>query len=149
MIEILESLQARIAEIKEFSYVGEDWGQLNYEEIPYPLSWPCALISIKEATFEDNGKSKSMTSHHKQQGFITLDITVATLKFSSQNSNSEDVQANAWEGWNYLKKIHEKLHEWRPKSFCGTLKRSSWKSVLREDGIQELHVFYTMNISNC
>lgn len=149
MIEILESLQARIAEIKEFSYVGEDWGQLNYEEIPYPLSWPCALISITEATFEDNGKSKSMTSHHKQQGFITFDITVATLKFSSQSSNSEDVQANAWEGWNYLKKIHEKLHEWRPKSLCGSLKRSSWKSVLREDGIQELHVFYTMSISNC
>ena len=44
MKQIFLSIQNRLAEIEELSYIDKDWGQLQYEQPP--VQWPCALIDV-------------------------------------------------------------------------------------------------------
>lgn len=149
MISILESIQKRISEIKEIAYVDEDWGQIDYYDTRPPVQWPCALITLNDGSFSNIGKDKNKTPSNRQQGIITLDITVANLKFTNSSFNAPKYQKEqAWEIWKLIEKIHEKLHGWRPEASSGNLIRSSWRSTRRNDAIQEIHIIYTLGLNN-
>ena len=138
MISILEHLQCRISEIKEILYVDENWGQLDYYDTRPPAKWPCALITINDGTFSSIGGNM-------QQGVITLDIAVADLKLTNTSFKSPN---KPWGIWNIVEKIHKKLHGWRPSATSGNLIRSSLRITRRDDGIQEIHIIYTLGLNN-
>ncbi|CVK17107.1 hypothetical protein Ga0061079_1169 [Apibacter mensalis] len=150
MITILKSIQKRINEIKEIAYVDEDWGQLDYYDTRPPVQWPCALITLNDGSFSNIGRDKNKTPSNRQQGIITLDITVANLKLTNTSFKSSSFQKDqGWDIWNLIEKIHEKLHGWKPDhKASGSLIRASCKSIRRNDAIQEIHIIYTLVLNN-
>lgn len=150
MITILKSIQKRISEIKEIAYVDEDWGQLDYYDTRPPVQWPCALFTLNDGSFSNIGKDKNKTPTNRQQGIITLDITIANLKLTNTSFKSPLHQKDqSWDIWNLIEKLHGKLHGWKPDNkVCGYLIRTSCKSIRRNDGIQEIHIIYTLGLNN-
>ena len=58
MKEVFKDIQQRLQTIPEFRYIGEDWGQLNFEQPP--VDWPCALIDLGNVDFSSAGMRLSL-----------------------------------------------------------------------------------------
>ncbi len=149
MKNILESIQNRLAEIKELHYIDEDWGQIDYYNPNMPVKWPIALIDITDAEYSDIGRDFNNTPHNRQQAPIAISITIANLKLTNTSYKAPQKQKDvAWSIWGVIQSIHEALHGWSPKENTNKLIRKSFKRIKRDDGIQEYNVVYTSMIQN-
>ena len=71
MKEVFKDIQQRLRTIPEFRYIGEDWGQLNFEQPP--VDWPCALIDLGNVDFSAAGM-------RSQQAEAVVNITIADIR---------------------------------------------------------------------
>ena len=147
---ILLALQNRLKEIPEIKHVDEDWGQLNLYLPDLPVQFPCILFDVKDGTFDNIGNDRSATPQARQMGRFTVDVVIGNLKLSNTSGRAPISQKNkAWAIYTLEKLVHEKLQDFRPAENCSKLIRRSFQTIRRDDGVQEKHVIYDFEVTNC
>ena len=73
MKEAFKDILKRLETITEFKYIGEDWGQLNFEQPP--VNFPCVLIDLGNAEFSSAGMKS-------QQVEAVVNITIADIRYN-------------------------------------------------------------------
>lgn len=148
--EILKAIQNKISEIPQIKYVDEDWGQLNLYGLDVPVKFPCALFDIKDGGFENMGNDRRQTPSQRQLGRFTLDLAVGNLKLTNTSGRAPQSQkSKAWEIHTLIKLVHEKLQGFSPRADCSKLIRMSAQRIRRDDGVQEYHILYGFEITDC
>lgn len=149
MKDVLQNIQNKLAEIPELKYIDEDWGQLdNYSPNP-PTKFPFALIDITNVGYANLGIDRTATPQNRQTATGSVTITVGNLKLTNTGLNAPQLQKDkAWEVWDIIEKIHQKLHGFKPTNITGALIRNDLQRVVRDDGIQEYRINYTMGMTN-
>lgn len=133
MKEVFKDIQERLKTIPEFRYVGEDWGQLNFEQPP--VDWPCALIDLGNAEFSSAGMKS-------QQVEAVVNITIADIRHQGVSSRLPSDQADkAFEIFDLIDKVNTLLHGTGGEHYS-RLCRISLKKMLREDAVREFVMSY-------
>lgn len=140
MVTLIEDIRSRLAAIAGILYIDEDWGQLDEFSQNPPVRWPCALVDVVNATPSNMGGKVQL-----------IDCTVLIrLADTRLNKTSQKAPANSRNNANAFmglaQTVYQKLHGWHgPGPHYGTLERSGFKRVLRDDGIREYQLsFRTM-----
>ncbi|PST43555.1 hypothetical protein CYV15_08750 [Riemerella anatipestifer] len=149
MKNLLQAIQNRLAEVPELKYIDEDWGQIDYYSPNMPVQWPCCLIDIQGGQFSNLGKDLSKKPKDRQNGILNIEITLANMKLSNTSFNAPNGQKNnAWEIFDWVEKVHQKLHGYAPIENATKMLRASFGRVQRDDGVQEYKVVYTVELHN-
>ncbi len=149
MKDIFIAIQQRLAESGKLKYIDEDWGQLDDYSPHPPTQFPLALVDVTDALFEEQGKDRQQLPVNRQTATTVVTITVADLKLTNTSHRAPQRQKeNAWEIWDLIDDIHKVLHGWKPTDRTGALIRTSLKRVVRDDGIQEYRISYSLGISD-
>lgn len=149
MKEILQTLQNRIAEIKEIRYIDENWGQLTYYESNMPVQFPCCLIDIGNIQYSNAGRDAKQQPQQRQIGRAGIRFTIADLKLTNTSLRAPQGQKdNAWAIWELLEQLHKKLHYFSPKTNVSPLIRLSTQHIMRDDGVQEYEIVYICEVQN-
>ena len=149
MIEVIRSVQEKLGELEALKYIDEDLGQLDYYSPNFPVKWPCALLDIISAGFEDVGKDRGKIPQQRQMGDAVLQITLANQKLSNTSSMAPLTQKNnARSIWQLMEEVHILLHGWRPEEKSGALLRRGFTRVKRDDGVQEYIIMYAFGMTD-
>lgn len=133
MKHVFLDIQEALETIRELRYVGEDWGQLNFEQPP--VDFPCALIDLGGAQFSSAGRNT-------QQVEAIVNITIADLRFNGITPNLPDREKErAFEIFDLIDKVNGLLHGHGGETFS-RLCRVSLKKMLREDAVREFVMSY-------
>lgn len=148
MKEIIENIQTKLASVTALKYVDEDWGQLDYYSPNPPVKWPCALIDISGASFEDKGWNRT-TNSWPQTGDGMVTIKIANLKLTNTSGRAPQSQKDAgWSIWDLMQDAHEAVQGFRPVPNSGALLRRGWRRIQRDDGIQEYTILYSFGMTD-
>ena len=150
MNTIIQNIQDKLTLVTGLNYVDEDWGQLDYYSPNFPVKWPCALIDVTGASFDNIGIDKTATPRNRQNSEdAILSITVANLKLTNTSSMSPQPQKDqAWSIWTLIEDIHKELQGFNPEAYAGKLIRKSFARVKRDDGVQEYTIMYSFSLNN-
>ena len=147
--DFLKTIQDKLEEVTELKYIDEDWGQLDYYSPNFPVQWPCCLIDVTGAMFSNIGNDRAAKPQNRQQGTVNVSFTFANLKLTNTSLKAPATQKNnAWKLYEIMQKAHEVLQGLRPDDHCGSLIRSGFRRVKRDDGVQQYQVIYTVGLSN-
>ena len=92
MIQTIDSVQTKLAQLPALNHIDEETGQLDYYSPNYPVKWPCALVTIINIDYEDVGKDRSKIPQQRQMGDAMLSITLADLKLSNTSKKAPNTQ---------------------------------------------------------
>lgn len=149
METILTNIQNEIAEISSLKYVDEDTGQLDYYSPNFPVQFPCCLIDLNDGSFSDVGRDLSKKPVNRQNGALSVRITLANMKLSNTSFKAPKSQKDAaWNIFGLMKEIHEKLHGFSPDVNCSKMLRKTFSRSKRDDGIQEYTIYYSFEANN-
>lgn len=149
MKTILEAIQNKLSEIKELKYIDENWGQLDYYSPNMPVQWPCCLIDLQTAQFDNIGKDFTKRPKERQNATVMIELSLANMKLSNTSFNAPTTQKNnAWQIFDWAKAIHKKLHGTTLAENSSRLIRTSFGRVQRDDGIQEYRITYALELFN-
>lgn len=150
MNTILENLENELAKISDLKHIDENWGQLNFYGSDYPVMWPCALIRPTSGTYSNIGKDRTATPVNRQEGTQSIEITVADLKLTNTSKRAPlNQKQKGFKIWETVQKVHEILQGFSPAENAGGLVRTNISGVLRDDGVQEVKIIYTVGLHNC
>ena len=145
----LKTIQDKLEEVAELKYIDEDWGQLDYYSPNFPVQWPCCLIDVTGAVFSNIGNDRAAKPQNRQQGTVNVSFTFANLKLTNTSLKApQNQKKNAWKLYEIMQKAHEVLQGLRPDDYCGSLIRSGFRRIKRDDGVQQYQVIYTVGLSN-
>lgn len=137
--EVFKDIQERLKTIPGFRYIGEDWGQLNFEQPP--VDWPCALIDLGEVAYTSAG-------HGRQQTEATVNITIADLRYNGLTPNlPQPDQDKSFEIFDLIDKVNACLHGTGGENYS-RLCRVSLKKMLREDAVREFVMTYKFSYTD-
>lgn len=149
MKNIIPSIQALLVTIPELKYVDEDWGQLDYYSPNFPVQWPCVLIDIAAANFDNLGQDKTATPVHRQTAASSISLTVANLKLTNTSGKAPLLQkTQARSIWEIIDLIHAKIQGVNANETSGKLVRTALQRIKRDDGVQEYTVIYSLALHN-
>ena len=149
MSEILLNIQSKLEALPGINYVDEDWGQLDDYGPQPPVKWPCCLIDFSGAQFTDIGIERSNTPQNRQEGAGSITLTFANLRTTNSSAKAPIGQKNvAWLLSGLMEDVHKVIHGFKPALHSGSLMRSSFRRVKRDDGIQQYQVIYTLGVHN-
>lgn len=145
----LQAIQTQIATIPELKYVDEDWGQLdNYSPNP-PTMFPFVLIDISALNFSNIGMDKTAIPITRQMAEGRITLTIANLKLTNTSGFAPQNQKDtAWHIWDIIENVHQKVQGFNPTEKSGGLIRTGLQRMVRDDGIQEYKVTYTIGLTN-
>lgn len=133
MKEAFKDILERLKTIPGFRYVGEDWGQLSFEQPP--VDFPCALIDLGNADFSSAGMKS-------QQVEAMVNITIADIRYNGITPALPAKQAGkAFEIFDLIDKVNQKLHGTGGEHYS-RLCRISLKKMIREDAVREFVMSY-------
>lgn len=150
MEDLLLIITDKLNEVSELNYKDENWGQLMDYGKDCPVKWPCALVHMAGGQFTNLANNYRSDSGNLQEGLISIEITVANLKLTNTSARAPINQRT--KGFfieNVVQKVHEVLHGWRPLENSGAMIRTSSQSVMRDDGVQEKKITYTIGLHAC
>lgn len=137
--EVFKDIQERLKTIPGFRYIGEDWGQLNFEQPP--VDWPCALIDLGEVAYTSAGQGRQQTE-------ATVNITIADLRYNGLTPNlPQPDQDKAFEIFDLIDKVNTCLHGTGGEHYS-RLCRVSLKKILREDAVREFIMTYKFSYTD-
>ncbi len=149
-MEILRKIQEHLTEkITTIQYIDEDSRHLDYYSPHPPVKWPCVLIDEDQGNFSDIGTHPRSKPKNRQQGRMMIKITVANLKLNNTSSRAPIKQKdNAWSIWKLINQIHTELQGAILVENGGRLLRRARERFRRDDGIQQYHIFYEIELSD-
>ncbi len=149
MKTILIEIQKKLAEIPALKYVDEDWGQLDYYSPNMPVQWPCCLIDIQTAQFDNLSKDFSKMPKDRQNATINIELTLASIKLTNTSFKTPKGQKNnAWGIYDIAESIHQTLHGVSLTQNASKMLRISFGRVGRDDGVQEYRIGYALKLFN-
>lgn len=149
MEDVLKSIISKIETSNSVNYVDEDWGQLDYFSPNFPVKWPCVLVDIGNAHFENIGKDRSASPVNRQTADTMIMLTIANLKLTNSSGKAPTLQRDqAFSIWKLQNDVHKLIHGWNPTETTGKLIRSGMQRVKRDDGVQEYTVVYSLGMTN-
>lgn len=150
MTDVLQAINDKLNEISELKYIDENWGQLDLYGPQIPVQWPCALVDFNTGQFTNIGRNYRVTPQNKQEGTLTVEITIANLKLTNSSNKAPIFQKEkAFAIWDLINKVHEILQGWSPQENAGALIRTTFSKVRRDDGVQEFRVIYSIGLHDC
>lgn len=129
----LIEVQQKLVALEFLSYVGEDWGQLDYYKDRPPVTFPCALI-------DTGGAKYSNRSRGSQDGEGVLLIRYADFQATRVSATAPD-NTRGFEIIDNLSEIHKAVQGLTGELFSG-LTRVRVSKVRRDDGIREFEIEY-------
>lgn len=126
--DVFAKVQAAIDAIPEGPYAAEDWGQLDYYEGRPPVTFPCVLYDICEATYTN----RSMNAQDVR-GKVRLRI--ADYRPTNVSSKSPDA-LKIFKMYDLFRNVYVAVQGLSGETFS-PLTRTSLQRVYREDGIRE------------
>lgn len=120
MKQIFLSIQNRLAEIEELSYIDKDWGQLQYEQPP--VQWPCALIDVANIDYTQQGNGA-------QTAQASITITVADT-IPATSSYQSPTREDSYAIIDLLEEIHQKLQLFSNGSTYNPLMRTNLQKTM-------------------
>jgi hypothetical protein len=143
MEQLFNDIQKQIAEnFSELSLVDEDYGQLEAIETAedtYPVTFPCALISIPEVVWDNLGGGA-------QRGTASITIRVAIDCYVDTHYSS-GTSGMAAERKASVTSIHRKLQGFRSGT-CSPLIRKKSNDYSRPHGIKVYEMLYQCVIND-
>ncbi len=140
--ELFQNIQTKLQEAPKIKHISEDWGQLNYYDSACPVQWPCVLFDINQGTFSNIGK-------HKQEGTLSITVTVAHLRLTPNSARASTKQKeHSWEVGHLVEDVHQLLQGYRPAMQHGKLIRTSMRKIKRADSIKQYEITYTLGVHN-
>ena len=150
MKNIITNIQEKLSHIEGLKYIDENWGQLDYYSPNFPVQWPCVLIDIIDARFDNIGRDNKQVPVNRQMGAVIVDLRIADLRLSNTSMQAPRLQkAYTRSIWDLIQEVHERLHGWSPDAKVSKLIRETTNRVLRDDGVQEYAVRMSCEISDC
>lgn len=150
MTDILQAINDKLNEVTELKYIDENWGQLDLYGPQIPVQWPCALVDFNTGQFTNIGRNYRVKPQNRQEGTLTVEITIANLKLTNSSNKAPTFQKEkAFAIWDLINKVHEVLQGWNPTENAGVLIRTTFSKVRRDDGVQEFRVIYSIGLHDC
>lgn len=144
----IQNIQTKLLE-SAAKYVDEDWGQLDYYTPNFPVQWPCILIDVTAANFDDIGKDRKAVPQNRQQAIGIVTLTIANLKLTNTSGRSPQLQKdNAWSIWDLINETHQLMQGFRISGSNGAMLRRSVNRIKRDDGVQQYDVTYAFSLNN-
>jgi hypothetical protein len=138
---LLASIEVPNQGRKALGYVDEDWGQLNMEKPP--VKWPCALISMADANWEDEGRQT-------QRGTQSIDVVIAHLPMTPSSAGASDTLKDAsLYTMELAELINAYTHGVAPPSDVrnwGALSRKKVTKINRNDGIRAYRIRFEVQV---
>lgn len=138
---LLASIEVPNQGRKALGYVDEDWGQLNMDKPP--VKFPCALISMADANWEEEGRQT-------QRGVQAIDIVIAHLPMTPSSAGASDTLKDAsLYTMELVELIHSKTHGVPPAldgRTWGALSRKKVTKVNRNDGIRAYRILFEVQV---
>ncbi len=142
MKELIDDIKTRLSAVTQLKTIDEDWGQLDYYSNSPPVKFPCALVDIDQVPWSDEGKLV-------QIGIASVSIRVADQRLTNTNVKAPTAQkTKALAFFDLVMYIHQKLHGWSGANNNGPLTRRMYRKVKRDDGIREVELIYTVEITD-
>lgn len=142
MKELIDDIKTRLKEVTELKYIDEDWGQLDYYSASPPVKFPCVLIDVDNVRWTDQG-------NQSQIGIGNVSIRFANMRLSNSNVKAPAGQkAKSLSFFDTVMHIHQKLHCWSGAKNNGPLTRIGYRKVKRDDGIREIEMIFTVEITD-
>lgn len=137
MKEVFDDIQKVLETMPGLRYVGEDCGQLNFEQPP--VDFPCVLIDLGNAHFSSAGRNA-------QQVEAIVNITIADFRLNGITPNIPE-QEKAFEFFDLIDEVNRLLHGHGGESYS-RLCRVSLKKMLRKDSIREFVISYKFSYTD-
>ena len=133
MKNVFVDIQELIKTVPGVRYVGEDWGQLNFEQPP--VNFPCVLIDLGDAEFSQAGQ-------YTQRVVAPLNVTIADLRYNGLSAILPTQQRDReFEIFSLISNVNKVLHGHGGEEYS-RLCRISLRKMLREDAIREFVLTY-------
>jgi hypothetical protein len=132
--QITDHLEAAIPQLK---YVDEDWGQLDYYSPNFPVKWPCALVDIQSATWDNLLKKV-------QHGLVQVSVKIADIKISNSSTKApagQRTKANSF--FTLTQTVFKALHTWSGSDDYSGLIRTAERRIKRDDGVKVYELIFT------
>ena len=114
-------------------YVGEDWGQLNFDKPP--VNFPCALVDMESVDY-------SNLPQGKQHADAVFNITIADIFAHHVTPGMPPKHLNQeLKIYDIIKDINKHLHNKAVPGY-GTIKRARMEKTKRDDTIREFIISY-------
>jgi hypothetical protein len=143
MEQLFNDIQKRIADnFPELSLIDEDYGQLEAietSEDTYPVTFPCALISIPEVTWENLGGGS-------QRGTASITVRLALDCYDDTHAGS-GTEDRAAERKALATSIHRKLQGFRSGNDSPLIRKKS-NDYSRPHGIKVYETLYQCIIND-
>ena len=134
---IFLAVQDRIRDaVPAVKYIDQDLGQLRAAKPA--VAWPCVLIDFEDFSFEDYG-----TLVQSARGNVVLTLGFAPQSNSSQATPGAYVQ-QALSYYDMEWALHVALQGWTPGGDIGRLKRTSARTLKRNDNYRVREVRYSL-----
>ena len=92
---IINEIENLLSNITELQYIDEDWGQLDYYSPNFPVKWPCVLIDVSDAQFENLGVDIQLNPKNRQTANLKISFTVADQRLGNTSFNAPLTQKEA------------------------------------------------------
>lgn len=147
---IITTTVNKLSEAAVLKYQDENWGQLQFFGEQCPVQWPCALVDVSSAQFSNIGKQRGKVPEERQQGILTLEITVGNIKLTNTSGRAPKSQVRVGLSiWEIVNEVNKVLQGWNPNRQTGGFIRTAIQSITRDDGIQEKKIVYTIGLHDC
>ena len=140
---LLLALQARIQQyVPEILLIEQDWGQINNDDTPPTISWPCVLIDFTPSYFGNE-------SENVQWGDVTIQLRLAFPPVTAPDT----VSSQALAGYEAEAKLFKALQGWQPADQEGNaigqpLTRLQVITEDRDDDIRVRALYFTANFED-
>ena len=128
---IINDVMDRLQEVDGIKYVDKNWGQLLCE--PPAVKYPCALVDIGDADYENLGSGEQVVS-------VVVNIEVSVQRLTP-SSNASKRRVDSYADLELLGKIHNALHLYGTDKYQPLLRIRFYKEDT-EPGVSTYRVMY-------
>lgn len=128
---IINDVMDRLQEVGDIKYVDKNWGQLQCD--PPAVKFPCALVDIGDADYEDIGSGGQVVS-------VVVNIEVSVQRLTPSSTASKR-RVDSYADLELLGKIHNALHLYGTDKYQPLLRIRFYKED-SEPGVSTYRVMY-------
>jgi hypothetical protein len=138
MKTIIPAVMERLTTVPTLKYTSPDWGQMDYYDERQPVRFPCVLIDIQSATFNN-------TASRGQQGEATIVVRLFDrINLKASGNAPKTMQDNYNDTWQLMEDVNKALHGEALNDHVGAMMRSGLNNVKRQDGLRQIELSYTV-----
>ncbi len=128
---IINDVMDRLQEVDGIKYVDKNWGQLMCD--PPAVKYPCALVDIGDADYENLGSGEQVVS-------VVVDVVVSVQRLTPSSTASRR-RVDSYADLELLAKVQNALHLYGTDKYQPLIRSRMYKEDT-EPGVSTYHVRY-------